>query len=360
MSDNISTISLPSGPIGLSLSGGGSKGAYGVGVLKHLLTEGGLSPEQIRILHGTSTGALIAASIAAMKASKKAEHIHNMIRLYETVTNPDILRPNHDVAYKLGGMVGVVLASWAFGGNSIFSTKPLEKLVDKCITAEEWEAIAAAGDEFEVGFCVVNLQTAKSEIITNRNNPDPKVLREALLASANQPVFMSPRKIFKGKKHQYVDGGILDFNPIEKLFTSDYYDELEAVLAISMNTLNGTDAPSIGYDRTVHKDIGGVAVRAIKIMVESVFDTDIKTAQLYNTLLKMRDIMGDDGWQALVKEMPHYMRKFVTDHLENKKYVPIYHVAPHTHVPMDSLKFEQPAMRDLVERGRKEAESIFV
>ncbi len=355
-------VELPDGPIALSLSGGGSRGAFVVGLLKYLLTEKKFDYKKIRLVFGTSTGALIAAGLAAMIAQDNIEHLHSLVRLYETITEADILRANHSLAYRIGGPLGVVAACWAFGGTSIYSTEPLEKLADEYFTKEDWEAIAEAGKgptPFEVGFCVVNLQTAQAEVITNRTHPDPTILRNAMLASASQPVFMPPKQIFKDVKHQYVDGCLLDFNPVEKLFTSGLYKEVEAILSLSVNNLSPRKAPSIGYDGTFLKEIGGVGVRTIKILVESVYDTDIKAAQLYNVLLKLRDVIGPDDWVKVVTDMPAYMRHFVTTHLDKKKYVPIHHIAPDGPIYMDSLKFEQPAMRDLVQRGFKEGSEIF-
>ena len=68
---------------GLVISGGGSKGAFAVGVVE-VLREYGYSFDMIA---GTSTGALIAPLVAI-------DDIDTLVKLYTNVSNKDIIRLN--------------------------------------------------------------------------------------------------------------------------------------------------------------------------------------------------------------------------------------------------------------------------
>jgi len=75
--------------IGLALSGGGSKGAFIVGALESIL--GRIFPDgdtpDVRVVAGTSTGALIASGIAA-------DDFQTVKDVYENVETKNIVNPH--------------------------------------------------------------------------------------------------------------------------------------------------------------------------------------------------------------------------------------------------------------------------
>jgi hypothetical protein len=105
---------------GLALSGGGSHGAYGAGVLIGW-TEAGTRPE-FDVVTGISTGALTATSVFL-----GAEYDDNL-RMYTKVTNKDI--------FKSRGLLAVLLK------DSMYDSAPLKALIAKQIDNEVLQAVA--------------------------------------------------------------------------------------------------------------------------------------------------------------------------------------------------------------------------
>lgn len=347
-------INLPSQPLAICLSGGGSKGAYAVGILQYLYEVSNV--RDIRILYGTSTGALITALFGATLVTGDPSYFQELINIYRSVKTPDVIKPHYEVAYELGGIPAVLVTTLVGGGISIFDTTPLETLLDRYMTSKVWNKIIQAGKAdkpIEIGFCTTNLQTGKAEIFTNITHPDRTILRNATLASANQPVFMPPVQVDPSRTDQFVDGGVLDYNPIVNVFKSSIFNSVKGALAISLDTIE------IPKDPTIHKKLDSVLGRTLSLLVDSVYDADITAAQMWNLLLKLKEILPANQWTDIVKQLPAELQSFVTTYLLDKKYLPIIHLHPEHPLQIDSLKFEQPAMQKLIKQGFQDAAMWF-
>ena len=196
----------------LALSGGGSHGAYGAGVLTGW-TASGKRPE-FGTVTGISTGALMAT--AAFLGSE----YDYMLRRYTKITNEDIYREE-----------GIAL--FALLGESVRDTAPLRKTIAELIDGKVLEAVArehARGRRLFIG--TTNLDTQAfmvwdMGIIASSDRPDKlERYRKVILASASIPVLFPPVYIsVDGGKESYqqmhVDGGVR-----EMVF---YYDFIEAV-----------------------------------------------------------------------------------------------------------------------------------
>lgn len=165
----------------LVISGGGSKGAYAVGIIHYLSLLG----YKWDMIIGTSTGALIAPLVAANK-------IEEMAYIYTHVTTKDILKKRCFLTIPFS--------------NSIYSTTPLKKLINKQLSDDIFHKCK------NVAACVLNLNTGKQQYIWGRNC-SKKEFALALLASSNQPILMPPINIFN-KTEYFVDGGVRDVLPI--------------------------------------------------------------------------------------------------------------------------------------------------
>ena len=351
---------LPEGPLALSLSGGGSKGAYTVGILQYLIEV--KKRKEFKIIHGTSTGALVGAMVGAMVVTGDPSYFYELVKIYSQVQTGDVLDPNYELAYRAagGGSTGelVVLGlTIANGGLSIYNSDPLLDLIDRFLTPDVWEKIINAGKEntsdlahpIEIGFCATNLQTGESEIITNRSHPDRDILRKALLASANQPVFMPPIQIDPNSTDQFVDGGLIDYNPIEKVLESDLIKEASAIVSISLDT------PGAASNPYIHQKVDTIFLRTLDILSTNIQNEDLTTAQLWNILLKLKEQLTDTQWDIFKDNLHASSRNFIDKHLNNKNYIPIIQIYPEEAIKMDSLKFQQPDMKNLIKRGFKEA-----
>jgi NTE family protein len=256
----------------LVISGGGSKGAFAVGVVKKLLhTWPGL---QFDILIGTSTGSLITPFVALDEMALVEE-------LYTTQTTDKIL-----TTYNLGDRLTT---------HSIFGSVPLWELLTQYIP--ESKAKQLLDHPAYLGFTTVCLQTGQLEVFANRDvSPSPKHyvhsrlqsplhLQKAVLASASQPVFMPPVMVNKdiegagNEMYQYVDGGVRQYAGIEMAIDAGATEIFTVLL-------------SSGKDDPVNKpftDLFSILQQTIAIFTDDVGKNDLIIPQQYNEALSYID-----------------------------------------------------------------------
>jgi predicted acylesterase/phospholipase RssA len=179
----------------LVLSGGGSHGAFGAGVLNGW-SESGKRP-RFEIVTGVSTGALI-ASFAFLGPSWD-DRLH---RFYTSITNEQI--------YTSRGVGG-------FFNESLYDTTPLRNLIAKIVDSRMLDAVAAEhrrGRRLYVA--TTNLDLGKlvvwdmGGIAASGHKKRLALYRQILLSSAAVPGLFKPVyiKARDGHTHMHVDGGI--------------------------------------------------------------------------------------------------------------------------------------------------------
>ncbi|MGN7721097.1 patatin-like phospholipase family protein [Chitinophaga sp. 22620] len=188
----------------LVISGGGSKGAFAVGVLKYMAA----TPKiQFDTLCGTSTGSLIIplASIGEINLLEK---------LYTTHVTSDII------------LTGNVINRFAGKDTySLFDAQPLSLLIKNTFTDGMFQSILDSGRSLYL--TTVCLQTGRITYFTTSDLPmtspeydviripDASTFRRAMFASACQPVFMPPYQVIESQPRQYVDGGLREYAPVD-------------------------------------------------------------------------------------------------------------------------------------------------
>jgi predicted acylesterase/phospholipase RssA len=181
----------------LAISGGGSDGAFGAGVLKGW-TESGKRPV-FNIVTGVSTGALI-ATFAFLGSAWDGE----IERFYTRITAEQI--------YATKGLFG-------FFEESLYDTAPLRAMIEKVVTPRLLEAVAsehARGRRLYVA--TTNLDTGlvvvwdMGGIAASSQADRLDTYRDVLVASAAFPGFFKPVYVRQsedgGKAHMHVDGGV--------------------------------------------------------------------------------------------------------------------------------------------------------
>lgn len=184
----------------LTLSGGGSDGAFGAGLLNGWTAHG--DRPQFDFVTGISTGAMMAP--LAFLGSKYDPQLKEA---YTTLTTDDVVTTQ-------------VFAAVIGAADSLADTKPLRALVAKYMTAEMLKEIAAEhkkGRILMIG--TTNLDAQRSVIwdigvIAESGHPDSlELVRKIILASASIPGAFPPVDISvtaDGKHYQemHVDGGV--------------------------------------------------------------------------------------------------------------------------------------------------------
>ncbi|MFM7839525.1 MAG: patatin-like phospholipase family protein, partial [Chitinophagaceae bacterium] len=199
-------------------------GAFAIGVLLALRERS--SKWAFTHYVGTSTGALI-VPLALLEEYSLLE------QLYTSVTTADILK-KYNVLER-------------FFQQSLFDSIPLWNLINQYYTNERCERLLAA--ERYVYLTTTCLQTERLTVFTSHPQPEPSEqydlekltgpdhLRKAILASASQPVFMTPVKVnlhvdgARHPQHQYVDGGVLQYAGIEMAIDQGAQDILTILLS---------------------------------------------------------------------------------------------------------------------------------
>jgi hypothetical protein len=201
---------------GLALSGGGSHGAYGAGVLIGW-TDAGTRPE-FDVVTGISTGALTATAVFL------GSEYDDFLRMYTKVSNKDI--------FKSRGLLAVLL------NDSMYDSAPLRALIAKQIDDSVIKAVArehSKGRRLFIG--TVNLDAQAFTIwnmglIASSDRPDKlERYRDVILASASVPVVFPPVYIpveVNGEiyRQMHVDGGAR-----EMIFFPQFIQNLDKAIA---------------------------------------------------------------------------------------------------------------------------------
>ncbi|MBX3271539.1 MAG: patatin-like phospholipase family protein [Sandaracinaceae bacterium] len=173
--------------IAIVLGGGGSLGAFSVGVARWLLVDKGIRPD---IVTGTSTGALAAVLVASGEISLLSD-------LYANVATRDVLHRS------FLGDLGVVVHGYA---NSV---DPLRDLIASYLTEARRQRIVDRGVKLQIA--ATNLQRGRVEYGTEAD--DLARLRKFVLASCCQPALMPTVEIDGA---DYLDGGVMQMLPLQR------------------------------------------------------------------------------------------------------------------------------------------------
>jgi hypothetical protein len=248
----------------LALSGGGSRGAYGAGVMSGWTVRG--ERPQFDVVTGISTGALMATYV--FLGSDFDEHL----KIFRRLTNEDV--------YSERSMFDM------FRAGAAFDTGPLRETLSAIITEDILDLVAAehrAGRRLFVGstnldanlFTIWNLGA-----IAGSGRPDRlQRYTDAIMASAAFPIAFQPVYIeVEGEDGPYtqmhVDGGVR-----ETAFFFDFIEELYAAAEVAGLTegdfkqelyllMNGTLAHSrsVVYDPASGKLKDSIAATTASLM----------------------------------------------------------------------------------------------
>ena len=324
----------------LVVSGGGSKGAFAVGVIKRLARD---FPEiDFDIYVGTSTGATV-VPLAALG------NIPLLEKLYTSVHTQDIVLSGNIIDRFLNDI-------------SIYDAKPLGNLVKQYYNDENCAALFNSSKE--VFLLTTCLQTATAVAWCTQEPPilsDYEIIRaanftefrRAMVASANQPVFMQPVEIREGAVpvRQYVDGGVREYLGVQIAIDAG----ADEIFAISLSPVKKEDS-AIRYIKTFP-----ILQRTLDIFSEDVGTNDIKIPRLYNKALRyiaaVKQNMKDDG--IAEADIERYFHAPLHDAFSGKKPIRIHHITPDE--PLGGgpggLEFNPAQMLAMLQKGESKIAS---
>lgn len=286
----------------LVLSGGGAKGAFQAGALRELSARG----YRFDSVAGVSVGALNGVMLASGQ-------VERMVDIWRTIRPEQVYRKRslpflalQYLAHKIG------IAS---PPQSIYSNEPLFNLLRR-----ELDTIAL---KIPLTIGRVNLESGNYLRHIEPDNPD---FARQVLASTAIPVVWEPVCI---EGARYVDGGIRNTTPLKDAVQTDP-DRIVIV----------TNGPiGIFGRREELKDIFDIAERSLDILLDEIFQEDLKRFLQINRLVQQA---GSHG---------------VSLHAESGrllKYYEVMIVAPEK--PLGSaLNFERHRLDHLLQRGREAA-----
>jgi NTE family protein len=319
----------------LVISGGGSKGAFAVGVVRELANS--FPDINFDILVGTSTGALIVPMVAS-------EELDLLERLYTTVKTEDIIIKGNIVTRVLGDV-------------SLFDAKPLGNLLKEYYNEARSNAILQSGKQ--IYLATVCLQTGKAVYFATQTPPivtDYEVVklnnvdefRRAVMASACQPVFMQPIEVKKGSLplRQYVDGGVREYAGIQLAIDAG----AEEIFVI-LHSAGGDEPDEKMFDSSLN-----VLFKTIDIFTADVGYNDLKIPAVYNRALRYIDAVKQKMKTAGVPaaKIDEYFNIPFNNPFTGKKPIKIHLIRPNS--PLGGgpggLTFDSAEMKRMLAKGR--------
>lgn len=223
---------------GLVFAGGGTRGAYHMGVWK-AISELGID---ICAVSGTSIGAVNGA-LFVQGDYERAYDLWRNITLGEIVALPESVE-NEDNLFNIKNAVKIAKQ---FHEKNGLSMKPLEKLLNEVIDEEKIRK-----SDIDFGFTAYSLTDKTEKQFEVKDIPKGEIVKY-LMASVCLPGFR-PR-VIDGKK--MIDGGIADNMPVDMLAKKGIYDIItvdvqgigiyKSVNTAGMNIINiRNNEPSVG------------------------------------------------------------------------------------------------------------------
>lgn len=311
----------------LVISGGGEKGPYAVGVIKHMVKIG----LDFEILGGVSVGCLITAMLA--QHSKIEDGYQDLEDLFLSVKTEDVHRSW--LPKWLGKWLGYF---WALIRKkpSIRRTQPLRDLIKKHLVAQK---IRESGKDWFCG--AVNLTDGSYRVFDSNDDVE---LPAAIEASASYPVFFEPVDVGDGL---YSDGGLRKVTPIGEAIA-------RGATEIYVVILSGEKTSHMAKEKPTVLDVG---LRSLDLQTSEIVAKDLHVAQLYNAAILLSDQLQNKGVsEEDIQKLLNAMRLPVD--IRNKRYIRFYVFRPEYGLPTTTLEFVPEEAKVIHRMGEDMAKTI--
>ena len=308
----------------LVVSGGGARGAWGVGVARSLYeTEGGY-----RAVFGTSIGSLMAPMILL-------QQFDSLEAYYTRVTQKDIFSKNPFKVKTVNGTVTTELkgfnAFWRLLWNkpTLGETENLRRLIQKCFRPEDFATLKSRSD-LSLHVAVTNMTNGQSEVKTSDEIGAYDEMVNWIWASSNQPVFMSYTMM---NGHPYVDGGVREVVPLRAAVVYAIKHRIDTIDVIVNDSWEPQDK-----NWSVEKNKGyfkGGLMRVLDVYNANTVYYDLRSAALMSTLHDERVKAGTAEGSGLLTVIVYSMPDEVANQYK------------------DELGFDRIKMTEFVKKGKK-------
>ena len=275
------------GDAGLVLGGGGARGAYASGALSVLLPE---LKDQVKVIVGTSAGALIAAYLAANWHRSVEEAIEDGLNFWRELRFGDVFAPLMAPAGAARFMryIGEFLPVRSLHAPSILHPEPLEQTLEKLVDFEQLGANVRGG-RVALGVVATPAHSNRSVVFhqggISRHHEDPlrgieyvataKLSAEHMLASSAIPALFPAVRVSKPKQAAgwYFDGGPRLNTPIKPAL----WMGAKRVIVIALNSIAPSRTPPpdhqpdfyVGAAHLLHAALGDPLAQDIRTLANT-------------------------------------------------------------------------------------------
>jgi NTE family protein len=319
----------------LVVSGGGSKGAFAVGAIRHLRR---VANVEFDIVVGTSTGALMSPLVVT-------DEIEELVRIYTSVKTKDIVKEKELVD---------LLTSTSF-----FDVQPLADLIKKELNDNRANQILQSPKQLFI--CTTCLQSGhvvyfhtgakpahQDEATEYRPLKSREDIMRAILASGDMPALMPAVSIPKGGPEQFVDGGVREIAPV-KVAVNAGAEEIYAI------TLSPRRRKAKNHEFTRVVDVLG---RTIDLFTQEIVLNDLRNVQVLcdavNWIEEFRQDLKTKAGLSETQITTAFDTK-IANPFEGVRTRRIFPIRPAEEIEADTLEFDPHHMAQLVENGAAQA-----
>lgn len=286
----------------LVVSGGGARGAWGVGVARSLYEQTG----GYRAVFGTSTGSLMAPMILLQQFDSLESYYTHVTQKSIFNKNPFKMRTVNDtVTTELRSFNAIWRLIW--GKPTLGETENLRTLIRKCFLAKDFENLKASeksADTLSLHVAVTNMKTGMSEVKSSLEIKSYDEMVDWIWASSNQPIFMS-YTMMNGVP--YVDGGLREIVPLRAAVKFAIAHRIDTIEVIVNDQWHPQD-PSWSVQKNKGYFKGGL-MRVLEVYNANTLAYDLRAGkletELHDLVVATNKAADQKALTVIVYSMPH-------------------------------------------------------
>ena len=295
----------------LAISGGGARGAWGLGVAETLFDQSG----GYRAVFGTSTGSLMAPMVLLQQWGKLEFQ-------YTSVTQKSIFSKNPFKVKKVNGTVTTQLKSFnaiwrlIWGKATLGETENLRDLIKTCFTPADFQTLKNLYKTDSLVLCVAvtNMSSGRSDIRSSEHITDYEEMINWIWASSNQPIFMSYTMM---NDSAYVDGGMREIVPLKAAVTYAIQHNVDTLEVIVNDSQQARDTV---WSVNEHKGyFAGGLMRVLEVYNSNTLYYNIWAGELLTELndveIEENPAGGGDDLTIIIYSMPYALAATYRDEL---------------------------------------------